>query len=1157
MAKVLVVDDEKSLRRTMQAFLSQEEREVLTAETAEEAWDIIRQNDIDVVLSDIILPRWSGLDLLRKVRKAYPTVQVIMITGEPTADAVAEIVRLGATDFLIKPINKKDIRRVVEKAIELKGFKDEIERLSKENLEYSYNLENLVKERTRELHKREEQYRTLFESAGDAIFIMKDDIFVNCNEKTFEMFGCTKEQIIGHPPYEFSPPYQPDGRDSREKALEKINAVLAGKSQFFEWQHKRYDGTLFDAEVSLNSIKISSGQSILAIVRDTTDRKKALFKHARSRRNLLQAQKLAHIGHWDWDSDTGELYMSLEIWNILGLKTESHKTTPDTLFKAVHPDDLARAKPYFKEILGGKAKKIELSFRIRRPDGEIRVVKNLGIVDEEYGGPTARIHGIIQDITEQEQLQTARMESEALFQTLIQTANDAIITIDEKGTIKVWNAAAEKIFGWTPDEAIGANMHELLVPSDRQPKAAKGFIEAIDAGKIKIAGNRTEFIARQKSGATIPVEISLSPITSIGNKHITAIIRDISEQKAQIQVLHAKEERYRQLFNSLPFGGEVLSKKGLIEQASRQTGSLLGYAPGDMVGKQFTDYLSSASKEQFHHHFEKMLQGDRISMDVEMVGKKGRIIKVLLSTSPLFNAAGDLDSVLCINVDITEREQYKRKLFENEKRFRSIIENSHDGIMIADEKLDLQFVNSQFCEIIGRSEDQLLGQNFTGFFDQTSAQTISRQLLAEDIDTRIPARFESDVTHDDGETKRVEFTGSLIRSDNGKKQILGQLLDVTEKYKNRLKLINNERKYRTLFELSPSGILILDAHGKILTINKSYCDVLGYEPRELVGKHVSTISVSSNKKTIGQNIARILKGERLKHRVTSRKKNGETCELEIHEEKIPFPDGNFGIVSTARDLSDEIRSRQELEVSEENYRTLFENQAIGLYKTTVSGKVISANRELIQMLGYRDLKEIQSLDISLAECTEYNRPDFIRTLEKQGRIFDLQAMWTGKDGRTLPVSENAVAVRNDQGEIEYIIGTAIDITERITQENAEKNRTKIMGQLADYAVEMLHLPTSEAFFQYIAEKTAALAPDCIVCVSQIDSAGETVAPYAVTGLGRFGRFVNNLLKNELRNIAFPRQNEFTRDTEHLKLSELEPDIQKLTSGRVGASLAKK
>ena len=143
------------------------------------------------------------------------------------------------------------------------------------------------KKQTQEIIRESEaRYKNLFDAASDSIFLMSGECFTDCNPATLTMFGCTREQIIGAPPYQFSPKYQPDGNLSKDKALEKITSAFQGESPIFEWQHCRYNGTHFDAEVSLTAIKIKGKPYLLATVRDISERK-------------IAAAKLEQLAHYD------------------------------------------------------------------------------------------------------------------------------------------------------------------------------------------------------------------------------------------------------------------------------------------------------------------------------------------------------------------------------------------------------------------------------------------------------------------------------------------------------------------------------------------------------------------------------------------------------------------------------------------------------------------------------------------------------------------------------------------------------------------------------------------------------------------------------------------------------------------------------------------
>ena len=201
-------------------------------------------------------------------------------------------------------------------------YKDSQEKL--EQLEYTESGVFSKSEKTLETKtvESELEFRTLFDHSYDAIFLIRDFVIIDSNKKTLNLFGYTKEEIVGKSPIELSPPIQPDGSDSYEKGMQKMNDTLKGIPQFFEWTHTKKSGTNFDAEISLNRIVIDKETYVQAIVRDITEQKK-------TKDMLLLTQfTIDHASEsifWI-RSDGGIMYTNEASIELLGYSHEEYKS---------------------------------------------------------------------------------------------------------------------------------------------------------------------------------------------------------------------------------------------------------------------------------------------------------------------------------------------------------------------------------------------------------------------------------------------------------------------------------------------------------------------------------------------------------------------------------------------------------------------------------------------------------------------------------------------------------------------------------------------------------------------------------------------------------------------------------------------------------------
>jgi PAS domain S-box-containing protein len=232
-----------------------------------------------IVLSDYRLPAYSGRAALEYMRRAYPKIPVIMLSGVLSDESAVELLKLGARDYVLKN--------------ELARLAPAIRRVLSEEAESS---ERIYAEQALDIS--EEKYRLLFEGSRDALmtFVLPSRKYTSANKATLQLFGAASEaEFTVLEPLDVSPERQPDGRLSAEKAQEVLTTALREGSCFFEWMHRTISGKQFPADVLLTRIDFEGKTTMQVTVRDITQRKAAeeLLRRANRALRVLSAGNLA------------------------------------------------------------------------------------------------------------------------------------------------------------------------------------------------------------------------------------------------------------------------------------------------------------------------------------------------------------------------------------------------------------------------------------------------------------------------------------------------------------------------------------------------------------------------------------------------------------------------------------------------------------------------------------------------------------------------------------------------------------------------------------------------------------------------------------------------------------------------------------------------
>jgi PAS domain S-box-containing protein len=422
-----------------------------------------------------------------------------------------------------------------------------------------------------------------------------------------------------------------------------------------------------------------------------------------------------------------------------------------------------------------------------------------------HRGEVAGLIGIARDISLRKQMELALRETTQTLEALVQASPLAIALLTPEGKVKLWNPAAEWIFGWSASEALGQPMP--VVPAERQEEFA-ALRQRVLSGE-SLTG--VELRRMRHDGSPIDISLSTAPLVDEQGQvyAIVSILADITVQKqaaAEIQRLNAEleqraiesETRYQQIVELAEEGIWVVDQDRKTLYVNQAMTRILGYSEVEMYGRPITDFVQSTAEQST------LFDSDAAQRsEVRLLAKTGEERWVYFSTSPAIAPDGSLLWCCALVYDITDRKQSEQALRESEERFRLLVEQVKDyAIFLLDAEGKVASWNLGSERIKGYPANEIIGQHFSCFYPREDVQQgkPARELAiataegqCEDEGWRIRkdgSRFWADVvlTALRDETGQLRGFSKVTRDITQRKQVQEQLQQSSE----RISLANAE-----------------------------------------------------------------------------------------------------------------------------------------------------------------------------------------------------------------------------------------------------------------------------------------------------------------------------------------------------------------------------
>jgi PAS domain S-box-containing protein len=690
-----------------QAGLSFQVRRVETREAFLRELD---QNPPDIILSDHGLPSFDGFAALEVARKQRPDVPFIFVTGSMGEELAIDSLRGGATDYVLK--NRiSNLVPALQRALRLAD--ERTKRKQAEN----------------ELRDSEERFRLLVSGVKDYAICMLDP------DGRISSWNAGAELVLGRRAREamgqhFGCFYRATERDTGKPEHDLEIAAEQGRFEEENWRVRGGDAP-FWAHVDIRALRDDSGalRGFTQVTRDVTERMRAqeeLRKSEERYRRLVElcpdALMVLHRGEIAFVNTAAQRLLGAnEPDQLLGRAFLDfiHAEGRDSVAARLQQLAARESRTPWVEPGPSAAPTAFVAETIVRLDGG-EVPVEVGATRMTFQNEPA-IQIILHDVSTQRRAAAALRESEARKTAVLETSLDAIVGIDHAGIVREWNSAAEKIFGYRRDQALGSRLEALIIPSNSTQKYLPGLADYLMTGAGSLLGRPIEVMARRANGEEFPIELALTQVPIGDSPFFTAFMRDITDRKRAEDALRRSEARKSVILETALDAVVTLDDQGKIIEWNPAAEKVFGYSRELALGRTFSELMTPAANEELARKgLARYLQSGRgrlLGQRLELMALRanGASFPVELTITHI---AGEGPMVFTSFIrDITDRRRTEEALRKSEERFRLLVEGVEDyAIYMLDTHGRVTTWNAGAERIHGYRAQEIVGRRFHRFY---------------------------------------------------------------------------------------------------------------------------------------------------------------------------------------------------------------------------------------------------------------------------------------------------------------------------------------------------------------------------------------------------------------------------------------------------------